>query len=84
MKEIGAYEAKTHFSELLERVVRGEVITITRHGLPVAVLSPPPSVGMSRQQAAAGIRKLREQLAARGVSVTSAEIRDWTHGGHRY
>jgi prevent-host-death family protein len=37
---IGASEAKTHFAELLERVAGGEEVTITRHGVPVAKLSP--------------------------------------------
>jgi prevent-host-death family protein len=32
---IGAFEAKTKFSELLERVSRGEEITITKHEKPV-------------------------------------------------
>ncbi len=40
MPEIGAYEAKTRFSELLRRVEKGERFVITRHGRPVAVLEP--------------------------------------------
>ncbi len=36
----GAFEAKTKFSELIERVNRGEVITITRHEKPIAQLVP--------------------------------------------
>ncbi len=40
MKTVGAFEAKTHLSRLLEEVEKGERITITRHGVPVAVLSP--------------------------------------------
>ena len=40
MPEVGAYEAKTHLSELLERVSNGERIVITKHGTPVAVLAP--------------------------------------------
>jgi prevent-host-death family protein len=43
MMNIGAYEAKTHFSQLLERVENGERITITKHGRPVAILAPPES-----------------------------------------
>jgi prevent-host-death family protein len=39
-KEIGAFEAKTHLSELLERVSRGQVYVITRRGRPVAELRP--------------------------------------------
>jgi len=41
MTTVGAYEAKTHLPKLLERVMNGERITITRHGVPVAVLQPP-------------------------------------------
>jgi prevent-host-death family protein len=41
MLTVGAYEAKTHLPKLLERVMNGERITITRHGVPVAVLQPP-------------------------------------------
>ena len=37
---VGAYEARTHFSELLEKVESGEEITITKHGTPVARLVP--------------------------------------------
>ena len=40
MSEVGAYEAKTHLAQLLERVAQGEEITITKHGVPVAVLTP--------------------------------------------
>ena len=40
MKTIGAFEAKTHLSALLERVSKGEIIIITRHGVPAARLVP--------------------------------------------
>lgn len=40
MSYIGAYEAKTRFSQLLKRVQRGERIYVTHHGVPVAVLAP--------------------------------------------
>ena len=38
MITIGAFEAKTHLSSLLDRVAAGEEITITKHGKPVARL----------------------------------------------
>jgi len=38
MAKIGAFEAKTHFSALLDRVANGEEITITKHGKAVARL----------------------------------------------
>jgi prevent-host-death family protein len=37
---VGAYQAKTHFSQLLEQVEAGKEIVITKHGLPVAKLVP--------------------------------------------
>jgi prevent-host-death family protein len=40
METVGTYEAKTHLAQLLERVAKGERITITKHGVPVATLQP--------------------------------------------
>jgi prevent-host-death family protein len=34
------HEAKTHFSKLLDRVLEGETVLITRNGTPVAELVP--------------------------------------------
>ena len=41
---VGSYEAKTHLPALLERVARGETIVITKHGKPVAQLTPAATV----------------------------------------
>ena len=41
VRTIGAYEAKTHLPRLLDEVARGQSITITKHGVPVAMLVPP-------------------------------------------
>jgi len=43
MKSVAAYEAKTQFAKLLKRVAKGERITITKHGVPVATLQPADS-----------------------------------------
>ena len=40
MRTVGAYEAKTHLSQLLDEVAAGETIAITRHGVPAALLVP--------------------------------------------
>ena len=40
MAEIGASEAKSHLSQLLARVRKGERFVITKHGNPVAELIP--------------------------------------------
>lgn len=40
MKQFGAFEAKTHFSELLGDVINGETYIITKHGVQVAKIIP--------------------------------------------
>lgn len=40
MKQFGAFEAKTHFSELLQDVINGEKFIITKHGEQVAMIIP--------------------------------------------
>lgn len=40
MKSVGSYEAKTHLPRLLSQVEKGETITITKRGRPVARLVP--------------------------------------------
>jgi prevent-host-death family protein len=40
LQSVGSFAAKTHFSSLLERVAAGNVIEITRRGVPVAQLIP--------------------------------------------
>jgi len=47
MPTVGSYQAKTKFSELVDRVKNGERITITRYGEPVAVLVPVESAPAS-------------------------------------
>lgn len=52
MNEIGAFEAKNRLGSLLDRVERGEEITITRHGRPVARLVPADQPDMRRHREA--------------------------------
>jgi len=40
MKSVGTYEAKTHLPRLLSQVEKGESITITKRGKPIAKLVP--------------------------------------------
>ena len=40
MKAVGAFDAKTHLSALLDKVARGESFLITKRGKPMAALSP--------------------------------------------
>jgi prevent-host-death family protein len=70
MAEIGAFEAKTHLSHILDQVERGETITITRHGKPVARLIPiAGSSRDERRRAIAELKKLRRGQTLGGLSV---------------
>ena len=80
MEMIGAYEAKTHLPQLLDRVVRGERLTITRHGKPVAQLIPVTTDRQRAQQAAARIIERRQYLKKAPLADLMATI----HEGHRY
>lgn len=40
MESVGIFEAKTHFSALVERAENGESIVITKHGRPAAKIVP--------------------------------------------
>jgi prevent-host-death family protein len=70
---IGAYEAKAHFSELLERVENGQEITITRHGTPVAKLMPVKKA-VTPEERAAAIREWRE--VSKSLTLGDLKIRD--------
>jgi prevent-host-death family protein len=70
MKTVGAYEAKTHLPKLLERVMKGERITITKHGIPVAILQPPDSMRKTEpKKIIAELRKFQDQHRLNGVSL---------------
>jgi prevent-host-death family protein len=80
MKTVGAYEAKTHLSELLEQVARGERITITRHGVPVARLVPVDlQQGRSIEEVIEEIWRFRK-----GRRITAAELRELVEEGRRH
>jgi prevent-host-death family protein len=79
-RTVGAYDAKTHFSELLERVESGEEITITRHGTPVAQMVPvgKQSTANERRVAIAALREF-----SKGNSLGGLKIKDLMVEGRR-
>ncbi len=80
MKTVGVYEAKTHLASLLDEVERGECITITRHGKPIARLEAvrqPRKLPMAELMEA--FRELRDSQEPGGPS-----IRELIEEGRRY
>jgi prevent-host-death family protein len=70
MKTVGAFEAKTHLSRLLEEVAGGEEVLITRHGRAVARLLPPePNSAEGRRAALDRLREFRRSKHLQGLSI---------------
>ncbi len=70
MTKVGAYEAKTHLPRLLEKVRRGERITITKHGVSVAMLVPVErSVGRPVAETVSALRNFRHGMRLDGLSL---------------
>lgn len=70
MTTVGAFEAKTHLSKLLERVARGEQFIIEKHGVPVAVLAPVrPAKRQSVGEAIAALKHFRAGHRLGGLSI---------------
>jgi antitoxin (DNA-binding transcriptional repressor) of toxin-antitoxin stability system len=70
MRRIGAYEAKTHLPRLLHEVADGEAITITKHGVPIAVLGhATPQPARTAHEAISGLRAFRQTHPLSGLSL---------------
>ncbi len=77
--EIGAYEAKTHLSRLLDEVADGKRFVITKHGVPVAVLQPAdPGRRLGSQDAVAALKRFRE-----GITLGQPGLRQLLEEGRR-
>ena len=77
MTEIGAVDAKAHFSDLLRRVAHhGEEFVVTLRGKPAARLSPLPKAAPTEQditELLTELRVFRAKLAARGTLLAPGE-----------
>ncbi len=70
MKTMGAYEAKTHFPKLLDSVMKGEKIFITKHGVHVAVMQQPEARRKDdSKKAIAALKKFRENHSLGRLSI---------------
>lgn len=82
MNTVGAFEAKTHLSDLLDRVSKGETITITRHGTPAAMLVPVGPTGkkkLTHREIVEGMRALRKRIKPDRMTV-----REMVEEGRRF
>lgn len=77
MTKISAFEAKTRFGELLDRVARGEEVVITRHDKPVARLVPEGGPRLDDvRRAVQGLRDLQTRIRRRSkAKLSDREVR---------
>ncbi|HEX4136247.1 MAG TPA: type II toxin-antitoxin system prevent-host-death family antitoxin [Bryobacteraceae bacterium] len=84
MAFVSAFEAKTHFGSILDRVADGEEIVITRHDKPVARIVPEGRESLTTvREAIAGLRDLRTKMAKRRGyrAPTDAELKNAVNQG---
>ncbi len=91
MQTIGAFDAKTHFSQIIEQVLTGEEFTVTKHGKPVARIVPmatestgtPVFDAEKRRKAIAAISSLRESIRAQTGTMTRKALLEMVHEGRK-
>jgi prevent-host-death family protein len=81
VESVGAFQAKTHLAALLDRVAKGERITITRNGVPTAMLVPvnQPEGRLSHSEIVQAFRELR-----RRVKPDKMTVREMVNTGRRF
>ncbi|MEZ5691746.1 MAG: type II toxin-antitoxin system prevent-host-death family antitoxin [Rickettsiales bacterium] len=68
MEKVGIFEVKANLSHLIERVIAGEEITISRRGVPVALLSPIENKS-KKKKTLQSLKKFRDNHNTNGISI---------------
>lgn len=83
MERVGIYEAKAKLSQLVERVERGDEVTLTRHGKAVAKLVPAEAgAEVDRKALMEEIRAFSKTIKLRG-RLTLRDLREAKQWGRR-
>ena len=64
---IGVYDLKTHLSSVLEDVMAGHIVTVTRHGHPIATIQPISQ--STREQRVAAFERMRAARQGRTLGM---------------
>ena len=87
---IGSFDAKTYFAELVRKVQEGAIFNISKNGKPVAVLQGVKTVQNqeafdAHKRILERSKKLREQaLANAGKPISLSEIKELKDAGRKY
>ena len=80
MLTAGALQAKTNLAQLLDGIVQGETVVITRRGIPVATINPIAERQVQgKMQTIQAIKAFRQGNRLNGLSV-----RDLVEEGRRF
>jgi len=81
-QQIGAFEAKTHFSQVLEQVERGDNFIVTKRGKPVAKIMPvEQEKKMTYREAIEALREMRKLYRGKPGE---DNIKDLIEDGRKY
>jgi len=81
-QQIGAFEAKTHFSQIIDRVEKGADYIVTRRGKPVAKIIPiEQKLEMSWEEILVKFKELRKNYRGEPGSFN---IREAIEDGRKY
>jgi prevent-host-death family protein len=70
METVGIYEARTRWSELIDKVGKGEEVTVTRHGVPIARIIPVDGAKkLAVRDAIAAMKEFGRGKSLRGLSL---------------
>jgi len=75
---VGVYDLKTHLSSVLEEVIAGRMVTVTRHGHPIARIQPATASTADERRAA--IERMKEARKGRRIGMS---MRDAIAEGRR-
>ena len=79
--EVGAFDAKTHFSELLRKIEKGITVTVTKNGRPVATLTKATADTTRARDACRRSEARAKPIASRGKPGSPKEINKWKTEG---
>jgi prevent-host-death family protein len=83
--KVGAFDAKTRFSELLEDVRNGAEIVITKHEKPVAKLVPiETATKRDLKQLLGEMAELKSEIAATNAPSDNSTYRDLISAGRKW
>ena len=88
--DVGAFDAKTYFAELLRKVKEGVIINITKNGKAVAVLQGKSAIKNeaamnAHKRILARAQRMSELRAKEGTaSLTASDLKELKNEGRKY